>query len=576
MRLKAIAVDYDGTIATDGVFDPSAREAVADARRRGIAVILATGRRLPELQQVAGSLDCFDVVVAENGAVLHFPLSGRHVVLGHRPVQSVLDDLLRKGLPFQVGETVIETDGVHAQAALDTVRRLEQPLTLSFNRSRLMLLPAGVCKSSGLRQALHALRLSIHNVVAIGDAENDHDLLDACEVGAAAGWGSRALMAVADEVIEGTGPAAVAAFIRRIVSQPRLWTSQMGRRRVMLGCTDAGKQVHLAVRGRTMFIAGEPGTGKSWLAGLICEQLILQGYCMCLIDPEGDYRSLAALPGVVMLGGDEPPPSMRELTRSLAYPDVTVLIDLSKVSRADKVAYLRLLLPALSTLRRRTGLPHKILIDEAHYYLADLENGHLPDAELGGYMFVSYRISALPPSIRATADPVVFVTQETDRAELAALAGMCGRHVLPVEALGNLATNEAALLPGPDEAEGTVRRFRIAPRLTSHVRHRQKYLDMGVSDSQAFVFAGERRARARTLRQFMNLLLSEAPATVEGHLSRHDFSRWLLDVFRDAPLAGRVLAIESQVGRDPTRRLIDDISQTIRARYDTAEERAIA
>ena len=64
-------------------------------------------------------------------------------------------------------------------------RLLEQPLILAFNRGRLMVLPQAIAKSTGLRQALLALRVSIHNTVGIGDAENDHDLLDACEVGVA-------------------------------------------------------------------------------------------------------------------------------------------------------------------------------------------------------------------------------------------------------------------------------------------------------------------------------------------------------------------------------------------------------
>ena len=151
---------------------------------------------------------------------------------------------------------------------LDVVRRLQQPLILAFNRGRLMVLPQGVAKSTGLRHALQALRLSIHNTIGIGDAENDHDLLDACEVGVAVAWGSAALRAVADEVIEGSGPPAVADYIRRVVRQPRLSSAQMGRRRLLLGRQHDGEPVNLAVRGRTVLIAGEPGTGKSWLAGL--------------------------------------------------------------------------------------------------------------------------------------------------------------------------------------------------------------------------------------------------------------------------------------------------------------------
>jgi len=51
----------------------------------------------------------------------------------------------------------------------------------------------------------------------------------------------------------------------------------MGRRRVLLGQRHDGTPVGLAVRGRTVVIAGEPGTGKSWIAGLVAEQLILMG-----------------------------------------------------------------------------------------------------------------------------------------------------------------------------------------------------------------------------------------------------------------------------------------------------------
>src|SRR4029077_15612392 len=105
-------------------------------------------------------------------------------------------------------------------------------------------------------------------------------------------------------------------YIKRIVAQPRLSAAQMGRRRLFLGHQRNGDAVTLAIRGRTVLIAGEPGTGKSWLAGLLCEQLVLQGYGLCIIDPEGDYRSLEALPGVVTLGGEDPPPRARDLVRA--------------------------------------------------------------------------------------------------------------------------------------------------------------------------------------------------------------------------------------------------------------------
>jgi len=578
VKFSALALDYDGTIATDAGFDPSVRAAIGDLRRAGITVILVTGRRLDDLRRAAGDLTCFDAVVGENGAVLEFPMRGRHVTLAHPPAPAFVDDLRRRGVHLQVGEAIVECDAAAAPSVLAAVRALEQPLVLAFNRGRLMILPQAVAKSTGLRQALFAMRMSIHNTVGIGDAENDHDLLDACEVGVAVGWGSAALRAVADEVVEGTGPPAVAEYIRRLASQPRLSATQMGRRRLLLGREPNGTPVDLAVRGRTILIAGEPGTGKSWLAGSICEQLILQGYCLCVIDPEGDYASLQTLPSVITLGGADPPPHARELLRAIR-PDISLVIDLSKTTHQRKVEYLETILPMLAELRRRTGLPHKIVLDEAHYFLRGPDARALVDPELEGYVFVTYRVSRLDPSVRGTPDAVVLVTRESDPAEASALAALARPPaVVSPDMLRSLATTDAALLPGPDESRGRVRVFQTAPRLTSHVRHQSKYLDMPVADYLAFVFSEEGRPgpRARTLKEFIGLLAALPPAGLAQHALRHDFSRWLENVFRDRPLAVRVRDIEDDIGTADIHDLTDRIGQTIRARYEMAPERAAA
>jgi hypothetical protein len=133
---------------------------------------------------------------------------------------------------------------------------------------------------------------------------------------------------------------------------------------------------------------------------------------------------------------------------------------------------------------------------------------------------------------------------------------------------------EAALLPGAEEAQGQVCRFQLAPRLTGHVRHRAKYLDMPVSDAQAFVFTGNGRAhaRARTLKEFTGLLASLPADRLLGHLQRHDFSRWVDEVFRDRPLAAHLHTVESRVDSDDARDVADAVGQAIRARYETAAE----
>jgi hypothetical protein len=109
-------------------------------------------------------------------------------------------------------------------------------------------------------------------------------------------------------------------------------------------------------------------------------------------------------------------------------------------------------------------------------------------------------------------------------------------------------------------------------RLTEHVRHRAKYLDMPVLGSQAFVFTGDGQlnARARSLKEFNGLLLTLPGDRIQGHLRRHDFSRWITDVFRDAPLASRIHAAEDRTESDDAHEIAEAIAQAIRARYEVA------
>jgi hydroxymethylpyrimidine pyrophosphatase-like HAD family hydrolase len=107
MRLTVLALDYDGTIARNNVLEPEVLTAIADARERGIIVLIVTGRILDDLRRVAGDLGFVDAVVAENGAVVAFPETGRSMTLA-APVPSLLvDDLRRRGLSIEVGHCVM-------------------------------------------------------------------------------------------------------------------------------------------------------------------------------------------------------------------------------------------------------------------------------------------------------------------------------------------------------------------------------------------------------------------------------------------------------------------------------------
>ena len=471
MKLSVIALDYDGTIARDDTLDPDVREAIVEARARGIVVLLVTGRILDELRRVAGDLRFVDGVVAENGAVIHFPHSGQTSTLAPCVPEAYINELARTRIGFRAGQCLVDASADDAPRLMEIIRALEQPLVLVFNRGRVMTKSEGVSKATGLHVMLNILRLSARNTLAIGDAENDHELLRVAEIGAAVEWGSASLRAAADVIIPGSGPTAVAQYVLKMTVDGWLPVPSRPRRRLRLGCTDDGCEFALTERGLNVLIAGDRSSGKSWVAGLLCEQLILHGYSVCVIDPQGDYRSLEALPGVTLLGGDDDPPTTGELCRALCYPDRSAVLDLSRLPPDRKIAYGRTALPALNAMRRRMGLPHRIVVDDAHDFLQSDRMEDLLDLGLNGYTIITHCVSRLPPALLAAAE-VMIVTCESDPRETATLCHCCSTcaSMDPVQwpALGRLRRGQAAALPVGAGAGGEVRVFTIAQRLTPH------------------------------------------------------------------------------------------------------------
>ena len=546
MKFRVLALDYDGTIALDGVLSPDVRSAIAEARALGIVVIIVTGRILSELRSVAGDLNFVDAVVAENGAVLAFP-DVQTRILGQPPPQIFFDELQRRGVAFKAGQCVVEAAAAAAPAILAAISELQLPLVILFNRGRLMVLPQSISKGTGLRAALRILRLSPHNALAIGDAENDHDLLAQCELAVAVSWGSTTLQAAADEAVKGDGPSAVGAYIRRATAQTRLAAGRAGRHPLAVGTDDDGRAVTPDVSGANILIVGGSQSGKSWVSGLFCEQMIIQDYSLCVIDPEGDYGALESLPGVIVLGANaEQPPEMAEVARAIQHFDLSVVVDLSSVHLHEKIEYLKALLPMLAAVRRETGLPHRIIVDEAHYFLREPNIKQLLDLQLGAYTLVTYRPSDLHPDARSAIE-VVVARRLTDLHEVEALLAVVKNANVDqgtIAVLGALATDEAVVV-----TKRQLRRFRLLPRLTTHVRHREKYFDFDVVSGQEFVFTEHGKpvgSPARSLKQFAALLPDHSVDSLGDHARHGDFSRWIANVFHDLRLASDVRKIEQQ------------------------------
>src|SRR5438552_14914701 len=175
MKCQVLACDYDGTLAHDGIVNDATAAALDRFLASNRRLLMVTGRELSDLQNVCQVLDRFEWIVAENGALLYRP-SDRFSKLLCTPASAELAQKLGEAgvKPLSVGRAIIATREPHETLVLKLIKELGLELQVIFNKGAVMVLPSGVNKSSGLRVALEQMRLSATNVVAIGDAENDH------------------------------------------------------------------------------------------------------------------------------------------------------------------------------------------------------------------------------------------------------------------------------------------------------------------------------------------------------------------------------------------------------------------
>src|SRR5438445_12019352 len=95
MKFRALATDYDGTIAWHGAVPESTCEALERFKASGRKLVLVTGRELHDLFSVFEYSKLFDLMVMENGALIYNPQTEESEVLAP-PVPKVFVDRLRE------------------------------------------------------------------------------------------------------------------------------------------------------------------------------------------------------------------------------------------------------------------------------------------------------------------------------------------------------------------------------------------------------------------------------------------------------------------------------------------------
>ena len=415
MRYLALATDYDDTIATQGQISAEAVTAIERLRMSGRRALLVTGRRLDDLLVVCPNIEVFDYVVAENGAVAYEPRTREEVVLGKAPPAEFLQHLNRLGVEFETGRVIVSTWLPNHTPLLHAIQETGLELVVIFNRASVMVLPPGVNKGTGLEHALRKLGLSFHEVVGVGNAENDHSFLERCECAVAVANAEPPIRRLAAFTTRGEAGCGVVEVIDQLVADDLARVEgNLPHHFVTVGSHPDGTDVRMSPYGMNILIAGPSGSGKSTITAGIVEHLIKQSYQVCIIDPEGDYGTLD---DVITLGNRKVAVGISEVLTILEDPKINLNLNLLGIPLAQRPEFFGQLFPSLRALRTRAGRPHWIILDEAHHLLP-LEWGHLAEAlprKLGETIIVTVHPEHLAPTILSLVDAIIAVGPSPDK-----------------------------------------------------------------------------------------------------------------------------------------------------------------
>jgi hydroxymethylpyrimidine pyrophosphatase-like HAD family hydrolase len=519
--IRTIAVDYDGTVARDGRLSQAASAALEEVRQAGLHVVLVTGRIFEELTRVAPDVsDRFDVIVAENGAVA--VRHGRLLRLAEPVDGSLIGELTRLGTSVRRGEVIAALSGSQHQLVAAVIERLGLDCQIVTNRSELMILPRGVSKASGLEYAVDVLGGSPHTTLAIGDAENDLAMLLSCEIGVAVGGSVDVLRQYADVVASASNGDGVA----EILHGPIFTGGQRvcsARWQTVVGTDSTGGQVTVPASQVNILVDGPSGSGKSYVAGLLAEELIGLGYDMLVFDPEGDYATLAEIPGVVTLG-EHAVPEPDDVIAFLRRRG-SLVIDLSAHSSEHRDEFMMRFAPLMAEFRDKTGRPDWVLIDEAQVpygQYSPLRRFYQPC--LYNHLVVTYQLAQLDKSVLDSID--ITLTPMGDNSTL-------------------MVSRKGDTSPGPV--------VNVVRRKLGHLRHQHKYSAVGVPSERGFWFRegpGPANGRvAHNLEELNGILPTCSDGSLRHHAAGHDFSRWVDQVFADHDMASEMAALESKIQR---------------------------
>jgi hydroxymethylpyrimidine pyrophosphatase-like HAD family hydrolase len=546
MRYQVLACDFDGTLATEGKVAEATLTSLAKLLSTGRKLILVTGRELDDLLNTFKDIKHFHRVVAENGAIVYNPATQELKTLAAPLPDVFLQALQKRGIQdLSSGRVIISTHVPHEKIVIEVIRELGLELHTVFNREAVMILPANVNKATGLKAALSELNLSPHEVVAIGDAENDHAFLELAEFSAAVANALPALKENVDYQTLGDNGSGVTELIEALIADDlQELESKTSKHRLVLGLDQNGSEFWLSARGPNVLITGPSGGGKSTAATSLIERFQERHYQFCIIDPEGDYEGI---PDTVTIGRGGRPPTSEEVIEILANPNQNLVVNLLGLPVMERPLFFLELLPRLHEMRANTNRPHWLIVDEAHHLLpASWEPNRTAAAgELERTAMITVHPDQISPALLHSAGVVMAVGKNP----ISTLELVAKTLDVPLSIPSDMEISEEMSMIWPLAEARSPFPIRLIPSKIERQRHGRKYAIGELPPDRSFYFRGPEaklNLRAHNLHLFLQIADGIDRESWLYHLLRNDYSRWFRDCIKDDELATEAESIENQ------------------------------
>ncbi|MEM4576326.1 MAG: HAD family hydrolase [Candidatus Nezhaarchaeales archaeon] len=197
---KILVVDLDETLTRGGddPLKPYIKESLLRLRNQGWTLVLATGRDRRYLSKRTDLKGIFDAWVTEAGLSVYIPSSGVYYCFADERWVASVKKLAH--LPFiEEKENTIAFKLEYMDLVKPEISKLEVKTVLRNNKGYVIVLPEGVSKALGVKEAFKLLNVDGYTIV-IGDSEIDLELFAIADFKAAVANAEQSLKEKADYI----------------------------------------------------------------------------------------------------------------------------------------------------------------------------------------------------------------------------------------------------------------------------------------------------------------------------------------------------------------------------------------